>query len=76
MGWRFRLISWLLLGILWTTTFFNVCLNCHRYGLQGIICISYVTSVRYVAGINHEAGGHAVPSGLSDLFRQCTELQP
>ena len=27
------------------------------------ICISYVTSVRYVAGINHEARGRAVPMG-------------
>ena len=31
------------------------------------ICISYVTSVRYVAGINHEA------RGSSDLFRKRTE---
>ena len=27
------------------------------------VCISYVTSVRYVAGINHEARGRAVPEG-------------
>ena len=27
------------------------------------ICISYVTSVRYVAGINHEARGRAAPEG-------------
>ena len=31
------------------------------------ICISYVTSARYVAGINHEA------RGPSDLFRKRTE---
>ena len=27
------------------------------------VCISYVTSVRYVAGINHEARGRAAPEG-------------
>ena len=27
------------------------------------MCISYVTSVRYVAGINHEARGCAAPEG-------------
>ena len=31
------------------------------------VCISYVTSVRYVAGINHSA------LGPHDLFRQRTE---
>ena len=28
------------------------------------VCISYVTSVRYVAGINREAQGRAAPEGL------------
>ena len=27
------------------------------------VCISYVTSVRYVARINHEARGRAAPEG-------------
>ena len=27
------------------------------------ICISYVTAVRYVAAINHEARGRAAPEG-------------
>ena len=44
-----------------------VCIYMHivhtSYGLKHI-CISYVTSVRYVAGINHEARGRAAPSGL------------
>ena len=48
------------------------------------ICISYVTSVRYVSGINHEARGHTAPEGrviysgnvlnhgrdISNLFRR------
>ena len=33
------------------------------YCYNNIICISYVTSVRYVAGINHEARGCAVSEG-------------
>ena len=31
--------------------------------LPAAISISYVTSVRYVAGINHEARGRAAPEG-------------
>ena len=40
-----------------------------QYKIRGVaqglhaVCISYVTSVRYVAGINHEARGRAVPKG-------------
>ena len=37
------------------------------------VSISYVTSVRYVAGINHEARGRVAPRGPNDLFRQRTE---
>ena len=29
----------------------------------GSICISYVTAVRYVSAINHEARGRAAPEG-------------
>ena len=42
----------------------GTCITIHMYVY---ICISYVTSVRYVAGINHEV------RGLSDLFRKRTE---
>ena len=31
---------------------------CHKY-----FCISYVTAVRYVSAINHEARGRAAPEG-------------
>ena len=32
-------------------------------GMSDDVSISYVTSVRYVAGINHEARGRAPPEG-------------
>ena len=34
----------------------------HLY-IQDILCISYVTAIRYVAAINHEARGRAAPEG-------------
>ena len=37
--------------------------NCDNIIRIIIICISYVTAVRYVAAINHEARGRAAPEG-------------
>ena len=48
----------------------GTCITIHMYYHTYVyiyICISYVTSVRYVARINHEA------RGSSDLFRKRTE---
>ena len=33
------------------------------FGRETSLCISYVTAVRYVAAINHEARGRAAPEG-------------
>ena len=44
-------------------TFYPTCRQDVIIVIATYICISYVTSVRYVAGINHEARGRAAPEG-------------
>ena len=36
------------------------------------LCISYVTAIRYVAAINHEARGRAAPEGERFITRKHT----